>query len=335
MITSENKAGKLNSIVKIKKSRSLLPLMAIFTMFLSALSVYCLLLPFAKNIVKPLDIAFYIVGGLGSLYFITYFFIFVSRMINPKNALLVSEEGFLDLINGETGAGKVLWNNVSLLEIRGNDRPYIAIGVINYEPILKKGSKQLKEQILRRNEKGLPVLMIRPFEIACSLDEAFDALTSFRNIYLKSISNGDTSVISDLPDKKAVKKPELANIDIAFEDLEEQLEKQPQTNTRSRYETSESIHIGVQPADKEEVMSDDNIGNKNVLGTETKTDELEIKQEEFYSSALSKGNSQDIDSLLEELSILLSEDKTRPEEKDAAQDAIDDLIEYMGKKDKK
>lgn len=190
----DNTKEKGNEIFRIKKSRNLTPLLAFFALLLACASGYLLYLYFTLDLKMPFEILFLVVGAVGAVYFTVCFFNLLYQVISPKNALLISEDGFLDLINGDVGAGFVSWANVSLVEMFGEDKPYIGIGLLSVSNLEEKPAKKLASQMEARTSKGLPELVIRPFEIACGLDEAFSALRDFRNRYYSHIDAGDTNV---------------------------------------------------------------------------------------------------------------------------------------------
>jgi hypothetical protein len=185
-----------NSFARITKNKSLVPLLTLFSLVLASLSVYCLILPFIKDIKAPLNYAFIAVGGLGSLYFTFTVFNYAYQLVKPKNALLVSDEGFLDLVNGGNGAGFVPWSNVRCVEMSGSEeRPYIGIGLIDANEVMKTSRRSLEKQITEMSGAGKPELMFRPFEIGCTLEEAYGTLRDCRTAYLRTVDHGDTNVL--------------------------------------------------------------------------------------------------------------------------------------------
>ena len=121
-----------DGIVRIKKGRSMTPWIALVAFALAAASVYCMLVPLVIYKIDNalLYYAFLCVGAVGTLYFFGMFAYELVQVFSPKNALLISAEGFLDLINGTSGAGFVPWSNVAKLEIEGGVKPYICIGLL-------------------------------------------------------------------------------------------------------------------------------------------------------------------------------------------------------------
>lgn len=185
-----------NSYTKITKSKSLTPLYLIFSLALTGLSVFCFILPFIKNIESPLNYAFMIFGGVGSLFFAFAFFNCLYQLFKPKNAFILSDEGFLDLTNGGEGAGFIPWSNVAGVEMCGSSKkPYIGIRLIDANEVLKTAKRPLEKQINTLLESGKPELVIRPFEISISLHSAFDIFVERRNAYLRTVDHGDTNVL--------------------------------------------------------------------------------------------------------------------------------------------
>ncbi|MDD4126041.1 MAG: hypothetical protein PHW77_10010 [Eubacteriales bacterium] len=185
-----------NSYTKIVKSKSLTPFFTLFSLALSALSAYCLILPFIKDIRVPLNYAFMAAGGIGFLYFTFTTFNCAYQLFKPKNAVLVSDEGFLDLTNGGNGAGFIHWSNVRSVEMCGSEKkPYIGIGLADANEVIKIAGHALEKQITELSEAEKPELMLRPFEIDCTLKQAYQILTGHRNAYLRTVDHGDTNVL--------------------------------------------------------------------------------------------------------------------------------------------
>ena len=198
--TNENEI----EVRRIKKSRNLTPLLAFFALLMAVSSGYLLYLYFTSDLRQPFETLFLVIGSVGAVYFTICFFNLIYQVISPKNAFLISEDGFLDLINGDTGAGFVSWTNVRSIEIIGNSKPYIGIGIVSASEITEDAGKKLALQIKTRSEKGLPELVIRPFEISCPLEEAFEALKDFRNRYYRNIDAGDTNIIETAEKTRAI-----------------------------------------------------------------------------------------------------------------------------------
>ncbi len=183
------------SFTRITKNKSLTPLLIFFSFALAALSGYCFALPFIKNIEAPLKYAFVVAGAVGAMYFTFMTFNCGYQLVKPKNAVLVSDEGFLDLVNGGVGAGFIPWSNVRCIEMCGGSKPYIGIGLSDANVVLKTANRALEKQIGERSGDEKPELMFRPFEIGCSLAQAYETLKNHRNAYLRSLDHGDTNVL--------------------------------------------------------------------------------------------------------------------------------------------
>lgn len=190
-----------DGIVKIKKSKSLTPWIALIAFALTAASVYCMLVPLAvyKGRIdsKALYYAFIIIGALGTAYFSGMFIYQIVQLFSPKNAMIISSEGFLDLINGTSGAGVIPWSNVAMIDIDGGQRPYIKISLLDVSEVPNIGDAKLRKQL---TESGtvMPELYVKPYQISGSLDAAYDALRKARDTYYRSTSpSGGTAVLSD------------------------------------------------------------------------------------------------------------------------------------------
>ncbi|NLN55983.1 MAG: hypothetical protein GX148_06775 [Clostridiales bacterium] len=202
-----------NSFQRITKSKTLTPLYMLFSLALASLSGYCFVLPMFKPVETPLDYAFYIAGGVGFVFFAFTFFNCIYQLFKPKNAFLVSDEGFLDLTNGGDGAGFIPWYNVRSIEMCGSSKkPYIGIRLADANEVIKVAGRSLEKQINAMLESGKPELVIRPFEIGCPLKQAFDIFTEGRNAYLRTVDHGDTNVLfgdsfSEAPKRQPKPKP--------------------------------------------------------------------------------------------------------------------------------
>ncbi len=207
----DNMNAKESEVFRIKKSRNLTPLLALLAFLMACASVYLLYIYFTLDLRQPFETLFLVVGGVSAVYFTVCFFNLLYQSISPKNALLISEDGFLDLVNGGCGVGFVSWANVSRLEMAGGDKPYIGIGLLASENVTENAPQKLVSLIESRTENGQAELMIRPFDISCSLEEAYSALRDFRNRYYRNIESGDTNIIDTVDKTRAIKLPDTVN----------------------------------------------------------------------------------------------------------------------------
>jgi len=190
--------GTGEEIVKIKKSRSLTPWIALVAFALTAASVYCLLVPLVfYKLGNTLYYLFIGIGSVGTLYFAGLFIYEIVQLFSPKNALIVSDEGFLDLLNGSAGAGYVPWGNVTRMEHTEGEKPLISISLLDPEAVQNAGDKKLKKQ-LTSGESGMPALYIKPYQIAVPLDEAYEILYEARErFYRGAAPSGQTEIFSN------------------------------------------------------------------------------------------------------------------------------------------
>ena len=190
-----------DGIIRIKKSKSLTPWIALVAFALTAASVYCMLVPlviYKDNIgSKALFYSFIVIGALGTAYFTGMFIYQIVQLFSPKNAMIISSEGFLDLLNGTEGAGVIPWSNVAMIDIDGGQRPYIKIGLLDVSEVPNIGDAKLRKQL---TESGtvMPELYVKPYQISGSLDAVYDALRKARDMYYRSVSpSGRTAVLTD------------------------------------------------------------------------------------------------------------------------------------------
>ncbi len=309
----DNTKEKGNEIFRIKKSRNLTPLLAFFALLLACASGYLLYLYFTLDLKMPFEILFLVVGGVGAVYFTVCFFNLLYQVISPKNALLISEDGFLDLINGDAGAGFVSWTNVSRVEMLGDDKPYIGIGLLSVSNLEESPTKKLTSQMEERASKGLPELVIRPFEIACGLEEAFSALRDFRNRYYSHLDAGDTNVFD------ARKIPGLESLN-EFDGLFKEKENENDEDIESG-EKSGGI-AGAIGTDEDTPLADDDIK----IAESTDVDVPAEKTDDTKKS---------IDELLAELSETIGKKREETSESStdkAVNDGIEELIKLLKEK---
>ncbi len=192
-----NAQNNAEEFVKIKKSRSLTPWLALVAFALTAASVYCLLVPLVFYRMDKLPYYVFIsAGAVGTLYFLGFFIYEIVQLFSPKNALIVSAQGFLDLLNGSSGAGFIGWGNVTKVEIEGDEKPYIAIGLLDISSVPNIKDKKLKKQLESKDD--MPELYIKPYEIGMTLDEAFSVLRTAREAYYREcLPSGNTEILSD------------------------------------------------------------------------------------------------------------------------------------------
>ncbi|MFA6730184.1 MAG: STM3941 family protein [Eubacteriales bacterium] len=181
---------------RVIKNKSLTPFYTLACVFMDALSAYLLSLPLLKDITGYKGYVFTLVGAAGTVYFTFLAFNFAYQLFRPKNALLVSDEGFLDLINGGSGAGFVPWDNVASIEMCGRQgRPYIGVHILDANEIIKNSGRALEKQIVNHIELNKPELVIRPFEVGLPLEEVREILRERRAAYFKGVGGTDTNVL--------------------------------------------------------------------------------------------------------------------------------------------
>lgn len=244
--------------VRIKKSNTLTPWFALVAFALAAASIYCLLVPLVIYRVdnRVLYYLFLVVGAVGTLYFTGLFAYMIAQLFSPKNAMLVSSEGFLDLLNGTDGAGFIPWGNVAKLEMTGGEKPLIIIGLLDADAVPNIKDAKLSKQ-LNEGSPVMPELFVKPYEIAIPLKKAFLILREARDSYYReSAASGETAILSDTvtrtirqpaiskaaPKKEEPPKPDdEKSVDELLKELSGEIEKRRQKLANDNKKSSEEI----------------------------------------------------------------------------------------------
>lgn len=160
------------NIIKIKKSRFYTPVLLIFSVILLALSIYCIIYPSGKALSQSVALTFRIAGGAGAAYFAFSFFNYFFQLISPKNALVISDDGFADFVTGGTGVGFVEWKNVcSVTPVKTKNGSYLGIGLVDTDA-LELNPKGAAFRALNQNkENNLPEIIISSSDIDMRISE--------------------------------------------------------------------------------------------------------------------------------------------------------------------
>ncbi len=122
---------------------------------------------------------FYAIGGSMFLIFLLLYLFQIIKACKPNNAIVLTSNGFIDLLNVGPSV-KIEWTNVSSVKILGKgDTPFLGIVLENSDIIISKMSKS-KADIMRENiEEGLPAILIAQTEVRTPTKELRDLFVRF------------------------------------------------------------------------------------------------------------------------------------------------------------
>ncbi len=252
--------ARKEDFVRIKKGNSLTPWIALVAFALAAASVYCLMVPLVIYKVENaiLRYMFICVGAVGALYFLSMFIYQIVQLFSPKNAMLVSDEGFLDLLNGTEGAGYIPWSNVAKVDIEGGDKPYISIGILDPETVPNINDAKLRRQFAE-GSPVLPELFVKPYQIAIPLEKAYAILRDARDAHSRSYApSGETAALTKTvtrtimennaakrsapkPNEATEKSDDEKSVDELLKELSGEIEKRRQKLSGDAKKSSQEI----------------------------------------------------------------------------------------------
>ncbi|MEG1743616.1 MAG: STM3941 family protein, partial [Clostridia bacterium] len=168
------------NLKKIKFSRAYTPLFLMLSLFLLGLSIYCVFYPVGLTLEKPVALTFYIAGGIGALYFAFSSFNYIFQLISPKNAIILSPEGFADFSFCGTGAGFIEWSNIKTVKIATTKHGKLfGLTLVNPDLVLTDTSKTVAKAIKRNIDAKLPEIIIRQDDLSINLNELLELFDDY------------------------------------------------------------------------------------------------------------------------------------------------------------
>lgn len=185
---------------------------------LLALSIYCVIYAYTTELNSTSTVIFYVAGAIGILFFTYSAFDNLFQTIQPKNALIIGEDGFADFTIGGVGIGMVKWDNIkSLKTVRSKDGRLLMIELNDFNAVVDDAPKYAQKAVMRADWE-LNSIAIRQIDVAERLANIIDIFNKRINAVTHTPSEEDnckTKVMSD------------ADVKSLFHALSEQEEKAP------------------------------------------------------------------------------------------------------------
>jgi len=205
-------------IIKIRRTRGYIPLFLMLSVVLLALSIYCVIYAYTTELNRTSTVIFYVAGAIGILFFTYSAFDNLFQTIQPKNALIIGEDGFADFTIGGVGIGMVKWDNIkSLKTVRSKDGRLLMIELNDFNAVVDDAPKYAQKAVMRADWE-LNSIAIRQIDVAERLANIIDIFNKHINAVTHTPSEEDnckTKVMSD------------ADVKSLFHALSEQEEKTP------------------------------------------------------------------------------------------------------------
>lgn len=165
---------------RVKRKVENFTLKGLFFLVMIILSLLCVLLPFFYDVPEEYKSAIIGVGAFSFVYFMSRFVRLIYLGFRPKDALILTEEGFHNYIDNPKKGVFVNWSNVSSVKIFGPEKA-LMIGVELFDiEILSELLKKSKSKELKANvETGLPAIIIKQAEIVPRLSLILPAFNDY------------------------------------------------------------------------------------------------------------------------------------------------------------
>ncbi len=151
----------------------------VLTLALMLVSLYVALLPFVSLFAKQNALIFYIIGGVAFVAFTAYFVYLLYTECTPKNALILSARGFIDVNNIGQNV-EIEWTNVTAVKILGkSNMPYLGITLDNVDIILNKIPKRNADEIRDNINQNLPTILIPQSTVRTPIRELKETFVKF------------------------------------------------------------------------------------------------------------------------------------------------------------
>lgn len=181
---------KENSIF-IKEKRKDLFTRGFIILALMIVSLLCAFAPLLMTGIKDGRTAFYLIGGLLFVVFLSLFIYLIYKEFHPDTLLILGSRGFVDKKNVGDGI-EIEWTNVASVKLLGNSNiPYLGITLENSDIVMAKMKKREAEEMRDNIDESLPHILIAQNEVFTPINELKDTFTRF--VREARILNNDTS----------------------------------------------------------------------------------------------------------------------------------------------
>ena len=174
-----DKQNENSTPVRIKQTRGYIPLFFMLSVVLLGLSVYCVVYAYTSKMTGIPATVFYVAGVIGIVFFAYSAFDNLFQTIQPKNALIIGDDGFADFTVGGVGVGNISWDNVkSVRTERSRDGRLLVIELNDMNSVYDNAPKSVQKAIDRADGLTANSIAIRQIDVTervTKIEEIFKA----------------------------------------------------------------------------------------------------------------------------------------------------------------
>ena len=174
-----DKQNENSTPVRIKRTRGYIPLFFMLSVVLLGLSVYCVVYAYTSKMTGIPATVFYVAGVLGIVFFAYSAFDNFFQTIQPKNALIIGNDGFADFTVGGVGVGNIGWDNVKSVKTeRSKDGRLLVIELNDMNTVYDNAPKAAQKAIDRADGLTDNRIVIRQIDVTervTKIEEIFNA----------------------------------------------------------------------------------------------------------------------------------------------------------------
>lgn len=191
--------------VRIKQTRGYIPLFFMLSVVLLGLSVYCVVYAYTSKMTGLPAAVFYVAGVIGIVFFAYSAFDNFFQTIQPKNALIIGNDGFADFTVGGVGIGNVSWDNIrSVKTEHSKDGRLLIVELNDMDTVYDNAPKAAQKAIDRADGLAANCIAIRQIDVTervTKIEEIFnehlDALKEREMHKNAEEDNSKTKIMND------------------------------------------------------------------------------------------------------------------------------------------
>lgn len=303
-----------NSIIKFKRTRGYIPLFFMLSVVLLGLSIYCIIYAYTEKLAGVSATIFYIAGIIGTLFFAYSAFDNLFQTIQPKNALIVGNDGFADFTIGGVGIGAVEWDNVkSVRTERSKDGRLLVIELNDLASLLENAPKPVQKAVLN-SDYGDNTIALRQMDIE-------ERLVKIESIFKQHMSESKKRAEQKIAEDDNSKTKVITDRDV-----------NKLIMAMSEHEPNEKGASNAEPANDNDAVRINEVNeNSDAVSEDNATDDIVLPQDEDIAE-----EPQEKAVSFEEVTIEPDvQDKSEATETANEKNVNTDALKHEGKEDKK